>query len=76
MSINKHPLDLINERLENGYYAKMPPYSYSKDVATVCYLLGYCSEVEYQVVKAKYDMFNWKSCTDLGPSRKYNNIVY
>ena len=59
MSINKHPLDIINERLENGYYAKMPPYSYSKDAATVCYLLGYCSKVEYQVVKSKYDMFNW-----------------
>ena len=58
MNMNKHPLDLISERFENGYYTKMPPYSYNKDIATIRYLLGYCSKIEYQVVKAKYDMFN------------------
>ena len=58
--INKHPLDLINERLENEYYAKMPPYSYSRDATAACYLLGYCSKVEYQIVESKYDMFNRK----------------
>lgn len=76
MNINKHPLDLINERLENGYYNKMPFYSYSKDIATVCYLLGYCSKVEYQVVKSKYDMFNYELRTNLKPSKKYNNVIY
>ena len=58
MNINKHPLDLINERLENGYYAKMPPYSYNRDATAACYLLGYCSKVEYQIAESKYELRN------------------
>lgn len=60
MNTNKHPLDVIYERLENGYYRKMPPYSFERDLAFVNYILGYCSKVEYDVAKSKYDMFNWK----------------
>lgn len=57
----KHPLDIINERLENGYYRKMPPYSYNKDVAFVKYMLGYCSKVDYEIAKAKCEMYNYKT---------------
>lgn len=60
MNMNKHPLDVINERIENGYYWKMPSYSYDRDVAFVNYIMGYCSKVEYNIAKSKYDMFNWK----------------
>ena len=65
ISTNKNPLDVIYERLFNGYYAEMPSYSFEKDRAAVCYLYGYCSKAEYYVAKSKYDMFNdmfyWKS---------------
>ena len=56
--MNKHPLDVLNERLLNGYYNNLPQFSYSLDVATTCYLLGYCSKVDYELVKFKYDFFN------------------
>ena len=58
---SKDPLDVIYERIENGYYWKMPPYSFDRDWAFVNYILGYCSKAEYHVAKSKYDMFNWKS---------------
>lgn len=51
----KHPLDIINERLMSGYYDNLPPFTYSKDLATVSYLLGYCSKIDYDVAKAKYE---------------------
>ena len=54
--MNKHPLDIVNERLENGYYNELPPYSYSKDIATIGYLMGICSKVDYEVTLAKYEM--------------------
>ena len=57
----KHPLDVINERLMNGYYRKMPPFSYSRDVASVNYMLGYCSKIEYELAKARYEMYNYKT---------------
>ena len=38
----------------------MPPYSFDRDLAFVNYMLGYCTKVEYDVAKSKYDMFNWK----------------
>ena len=60
MNTNKHPLDIINERLENGYYRKCQPYSYSRDLAFVNYMLGYCSKIDYEIAKSKYDMFNWE----------------
>ena len=60
INIKKHPLDVIYERIENGYYWKMPPYSFDRDWAFVNYILGYCSKAEYNVAKSKYDMFNWK----------------
>ena len=75
MNINKHPLDVIYERLFNGYYAKMPPYSFEKDRATVRYLLGYCSKAEYYVAKSKYEMFNWKSTSIKKENRRWPKIV-
>lgn len=51
--MNKHPLDIVNERLINGYYNNLPPYSYSKDVATIGYLMGFCSKTEYKLIKNK-----------------------
>ena len=56
----KHPLDIINERLTNGYYNNLPPFTYSKDAAAACYLLGYCSKIDYDVAKAKYEWANSK----------------
>lgn len=56
--MNKHPLDIVNERLMNGYYNELPPYSYSKDAATICYLLGYCSKTDYNVAKARYEFYS------------------
>ena len=56
----KHPLDIINERLENGYYDNLPPFSYAKDTATISYLMGYCSKTDYYVAKARYyDILNF-----------------
>lgn len=52
----KHPLDIVNERFENGYYNKLPPYSYSKDITTISYLMGICSKYDYEVTLAKYEM--------------------
>lgn len=40
--MNKHPFDIIDEQLHNHYYDNLPPFSYSKDIAIVSYLLGYC----------------------------------
>ena len=57
----KHPLDVINERLMNGYYRKMPPFSYSRDVTFVEYMLGYCSKIDYELTKARYEMYNYKT---------------
>lgn len=51
----KHPLDIINERLMSGYYDNLPPFTYSKDAAGICYLCGYCSKIDYDVAKAKYE---------------------
>lgn len=51
-----HPLDKINERFENGYYNELPPYSYSKDISTIGYLMGICSKVDYEATLAKYEM--------------------
>ena len=67
----KHPLDIINEHFfENGYYDNLPPFSYSKDATTACYLLGYCSKTDYYVAKARYE---WHNHTN---KRKYNiNII-
>ena len=56
----KHPLDIINKRLENGYYNNLPPFSYSKDAATISYLMGYCSKTDYYVAKARYEWNNSK----------------
>ena len=68
----KHPLDIINERLENGYYNDSP-YSYTKDVATISYLMGYCSETDYFVAKTRYE---WYTYTNNYKQRKYNtNII-
>lgn len=61
MNEYKHPLDIINERLENGYYSKCQPYSYSRDLAFVSYMLGYCSKIDYEIAKAKYEMYNYKT---------------
>lgn len=57
----KHPLDKINENLENGYYRKIPPYSYNRDVTFVNYVLGYYSKIDYEIAKAKYEMYNYKT---------------
>ena len=57
----KHPLDVINEHLMNGYYKNMPPFSYNKDVAFVKYMLGYCSKVDYEIAKTKCEMYNYKT---------------
>ncbi len=57
----KHPLDIINKRLENGYYKKCQPYSYSRDLAFVNYMLGYCSKIDYEIAKAKYEIYNYKT---------------
>lgn len=57
----KHPLDKINENLENGYYRNMPSYSYNRDMAFVKYMLGYCSKVDYDIAKAKCEMYNYKT---------------
>lgn len=66
----KHPLDIINKRLENGYYDNLPPFSYAKDAATISYLMGYCSKTDYYVAKARYE---WHNHTN---KRKYNtNII-
>ena len=54
----KHPLDIINERLMSGYYDNLPPFTYSKDAASICYLLGYCSEIDYYVAKTRYEQIN------------------
>lgn len=54
----RHPLDIINERLENGYYDNLPPFSYAKDAATISYLMGYCSKTDYYVAKARYEWYN------------------
>lgn len=56
----KHPLDVINERLTNGYYREMPPFSYCRDAAFVNYMFGYCSKVDYEIAKAKYEMYNYE----------------
>jgi len=68
----KHPFDIINERLENGYYDDLP-YSYAKDAATISYLMGYCSKIDYYVAKARYE---WYNHTNNYKKRKYNtNII-
>jgi hypothetical protein len=56
----KHLVDIINERFTNGYYNSLPPFTYSRDAASVCYLLGYCSKIDYNVIKAKYEWANSK----------------
>lgn len=56
--MNKHPLDIVNERLVNGYYNELPPFSYGKDAATICYLLGYCTKTDYNVAKARYEFYS------------------
>ena len=58
--MNKHPLDIVNELLEKGYDNELPPYSYSKDAATICYLLGYCTKTDYNVAKARYEWYSSK----------------
>lgn len=54
----KHPLDIINQRLMSGYYDNLPPFTYNKDATTICYLLGYCSKIDYNVAKARYEQVN------------------
>lgn len=56
----KHPLDIIYERLENGYYDNMPSFSCAKDAATISYLMGYCSKTDYYVAKARYEWYSSK----------------
>ena len=51
------PLYIITERLLNGYYDNLPSFSYSKDVATMNYLLGYCSKFQYELEKSKYEFY-------------------
>lgn len=53
-----NPFDIIDERLHNHYYDNLPPFSYSKDIATTGYLLGYCSKADYELVNFKYQFFN------------------
>lgn len=55
----RHPLDIINERLMSGYYDNLPPFTYCKDATTICYLLGYCSKIDYYVVKTRYEQINY-----------------
>ena len=47
--MNRHPLDVLNERLLNGYYNNLPPFSYEVDATKAGYLLGYCSIVDYEL---------------------------
>lgn len=56
--MNKHPLDVLNERLLSGYYNNLPSFSYNVDAAAVCYMLGYCTKTDYDVAKAKYEWTN------------------
>lgn len=56
--MNRHPLDILNERLLNGYYDNLPPFSYNVDIATTGYLLGYVSKFDYELTKSKYNFFN------------------
>lgn len=56
--MNRHPLEVLNERLLNGYYNNLPPFSYNVDIATTGYLLGHCSKIDYELTKSKYDFFN------------------
>lgn len=61
--MNKHlfdinPFDIIDERLHNHYYDELPLFSYSKDIAATGYLLGYCSKIDYNLVKFKYEFSN------------------
>lgn len=56
--MNKHPFNIIEERLHNHYYDNLPPFSYSVDIAVISYLLGYCSKIDYELVKFKYAFFN------------------
>lgn len=56
--MNRHPLDVLNERLLNGYYNNLPPFSYEVDTTKVGYLLGWCSKVDYELAKFKYDYAN------------------
>jgi len=54
----EHPLNIINERFISGYYDNLSPFTYNKDAACICYLLGYCSKTDYYVAKAKYEQIN------------------
>ncbi len=54
----EHPLDIINERFMDGYYDNLPPYSYGKDAATVGYLMGYVSKIDWELAKFKYEFNN------------------
>lgn len=54
----RHPFDIIDERLHNGYYDNLPPFSYSRDMATVGYLLGYCLRIDYELARFRYEFVN------------------
>lgn len=56
--MNRYSLDVLNERLLNGYYNNLPPFSYEVDATKVGYLLGYCSIVDYELAKFRYDYAN------------------
>jgi len=56
----EHPFDIVNELFENGYYNELPPYSYSKDIATIGYLLGYCTKTDLDNVKSLYEWYSIK----------------
>lgn len=44
--------------LLSGYYNNLPPFSYNVDSAAACYMLGYCTKIDYDVAKAKYEWAN------------------
>lgn len=54
----RHPFDIIDERLHNGYYDNLPPFFYSRDIATVGYLLGHCSKIDYELARFRYEFAN------------------
>lgn len=51
------PVYAMTERLLNGYYDNLPPFSYSKDIAAANYLSGYGSKIKYDLEKNKNEFY-------------------